>query len=293
MTPEEKRAAKQTAKILSSVRKSRGMTQIEVAKGLGISQSALSKLERGYLIPSVFQWFEFCKITAIPADSHVLGYVDFATEVPVDHDLSIGGFKFAKKYLHGRRSTVRTALPFVKWLEQSVGAIRAESVIKDMGADPDYFVQLDLTVSLQFILDLAQYLKDKGHLSSSQHDQMIKEVAQGHSHGHLWQAYQKEMDPLQGFELLLSKAGYYERNFDYQITEKSEKKKLLQFRATPSQSLLDSKGVMDHECKDVICTHRTKYFTTMARIHADRGTIVRELECSFSGSANCVFEVQF
>ena len=36
------------------------ITQVAMAKTLGLSQSTISKLEAGLLVPSVTQWVQFC-----------------------------------------------------------------------------------------------------------------------------------------------------------------------------------------------------------------------------------------
>ena len=58
----------EVADVLRSTRKKLGLTQIDLAKVMGISQSALSKMENAKLEPSARQWLEFCRATGIRAD---------------------------------------------------------------------------------------------------------------------------------------------------------------------------------------------------------------------------------
>ena len=53
------------AAALKTHRKRLGLTQIQVAEKLGISQSFLSKLENAKAEPSALQWLHFCEITQI------------------------------------------------------------------------------------------------------------------------------------------------------------------------------------------------------------------------------------
>jgi DNA-binding XRE family transcriptional regulator len=53
------------AAALKNNRKRLGLTQIQVAEKLGISQSFLSKLENAKAEPSALQWLQFCEITQI------------------------------------------------------------------------------------------------------------------------------------------------------------------------------------------------------------------------------------
>ncbi|MBY0471379.1 helix-turn-helix domain-containing protein [bacterium] len=54
------------------MRRRRHLTQIEMAQELQISQSCISKMERGLLIPSVLQWAVFCSFVRIPMDCLML-----------------------------------------------------------------------------------------------------------------------------------------------------------------------------------------------------------------------------
>jgi transcriptional regulator with XRE-family HTH domain len=69
VTAREKRTATSIARTLHKVRKHRELSQKDVAKALGITQSTLSKMEHGKLIPSAVQWYDFCQLTKIPMDS--------------------------------------------------------------------------------------------------------------------------------------------------------------------------------------------------------------------------------
>src|SRR5277367_1488082 len=55
----------QVAAALKTHRKRLGLTQIQVADKLGISQSFLSKLENAKAEPSALQWLHFCELTQI------------------------------------------------------------------------------------------------------------------------------------------------------------------------------------------------------------------------------------
>lgn len=73
MNPIERESAAKSAKIIKEVRHERGWTQSELANKLGISQSALSKLEAGKLVPSSLLWFTFCAMAEIQPESLIVG----------------------------------------------------------------------------------------------------------------------------------------------------------------------------------------------------------------------------
>lgn len=55
---------------IRSERKRLGLTQIELAQQLRISQGTLSKIEQGRNLPSLLDWFDFIQIADIPPVPH-------------------------------------------------------------------------------------------------------------------------------------------------------------------------------------------------------------------------------
>src|SRR3954469_23950527 len=57
-----------TCHIIRDERLSRDLTQIEMANELGISQSALSKIENLAMMPTLIPWLKFCSTFGLPAN---------------------------------------------------------------------------------------------------------------------------------------------------------------------------------------------------------------------------------
>ena len=57
-----------TCHIIRDERLARDLTQIEMANQLGISQSALSKIENLAMMPTLIPWLKFCSAYNLPAD---------------------------------------------------------------------------------------------------------------------------------------------------------------------------------------------------------------------------------
>jgi transcriptional regulator with XRE-family HTH domain len=57
-----------TCHIIRDERLSRDLTQIEMANELGISQSALSKIENLAMMPTLIPWLKFCSAFNLPAN---------------------------------------------------------------------------------------------------------------------------------------------------------------------------------------------------------------------------------
>ncbi len=88
-----------TCHIIRDERLSRDLTQIELAGELGISQSALSKIENLAMMPTLIPWLKFCSAFGLPAN------------LPLDEKLYKGWMKdHEKKSGKGAKKTARAHL---------------------------------------------------------------------------------------------------------------------------------------------------------------------------------------
>jgi DNA-binding XRE family transcriptional regulator len=57
-----------TCKIIKNEREWRNLTQNQMANELGISQSALCKIENAKMLPTLLPWLRFCRFFDLPSD---------------------------------------------------------------------------------------------------------------------------------------------------------------------------------------------------------------------------------
>ena len=105
MKPYEKETALKLAKITRAGRKLAGLTQLELAKGLDVTQGYISKLEKGLLIPSATHWFRFCETMSIPAYSGQTGFIDQCLKISLSDESQIGLFKIPDIYSFSPRDS--------------------------------------------------------------------------------------------------------------------------------------------------------------------------------------------
>lgn len=284
MTKDEKIAAIKTARMIRTSRKARGWTQVETARKIGISQSALSKLESSQLIPSVHQWFEFCKHAAIPVGSHLLGYLDRLEPVTFHEVLPKQDFKISKIYTEGAGSTARSLFPLLRWAEQKVGSEKIDQLWETLGVDPDYFVELSNPINFRFYADLTTHLKESGYFKSSDLVKLTQPVSRSSSHGMLAQIYLKATDPESLVNTVFSRASFYEVNFKYQIEEISRKK--VKFSVAPEDHMKDFKSLHFTECMDFLPEYRNQYFSNLfSSFHAGAQTRTKEISLATEGTS--------
>jgi transcriptional regulator with XRE-family HTH domain len=288
VTPEEKKAAVKTSRIMRTSRKTKGWTQVEFSKMLGVSQSALSKLESGILIPSVHQWFEFCGFAEIPADSHVTGYLDRLQEIQFQSKIEVENFKVKKDYLIDAASSARSMSPLIQWLYSSVGESKARKLIKEMGVDADYFVDLSHTINFRFFVDLMDALKKKGLLKKQGLSTVTQFASTKGSHGSLFSNYQNSNDIENLMKLVFSKSEFYECNFEYRIENSGSKQ--VEFSVAPREHLLKNRSLKFDEVSDLLAEYRAGYFKSVLEGTLHPSTS-HELTCISQDPNKSVFQI--
>ena len=289
VTPEEKKAAVKTAQIIRSARKQRGWTQIDTAKKIGISQSALSKMESGLLIPSVHQWFEFCSSAGIPADSHIQGYLDRLELIRFQDKVIQKDFKVADIYRRDAGSSARSMAPLIQSLYAHLGEPKAHKFIKEMGVDPDYFVDLGNQINFRFFVDLFQSMKKKGIYKKSDLSEVTNQASSRKSHGVLFAGYQQVSSIESLMKTAFSKSTFYEVNFDYQLEDINPKK--IAFSVTPKAHLLANKNLQFTEAREFINEYRGGYFKHLIESLNAKQVSVKNVVCVSDEVSRSIYEM--
>jgi transcriptional regulator with XRE-family HTH domain len=277
---------------MRAARKASSLTQVEVAKELQISQSALSKLEHGILVPSAIEWFDFCRITGIPADSLVTGTIERLKPITLSSSDREGGFKLPKKYALNRGSKMRSMVPFISFFKEKLGDSHFDSFCKHQMLDADYCLDLDNTISLQFGLDLWETLIQKGALSRNQVSRIARASRNPLIHGSLGNGYLKENERSQLLASLLEHAHFYECNFDYRIEDR--RKKWFEFSVSPVSHVAELGVRRGSDVGRMICEYKKSYFENFVCMGAENTSAderLHESECYFKGAAKCTYRI--
>lgn len=278
---------------MRAARKQLGFTQEEIAGRLEISQSALSKLEHGALIPSAPQWFEFCRITGISTESLMTGYIERNQPASLKEGMREGSFKINKRYAVHRGSKVRAMLPFLAYLNASVGEKKYREYFKSVKLDADYFIDLDNQVGLEFCLDLSRYLINQKFLKPNDLQKLVAPVSQPETHGSLHLRYDSNRgNKANLLNVLILNSRHYECNFSYRIEE--QKRQHLDLAIEPERHLAPASYRHDPILGDFLCQYKKGYFSHFMhygeREDGHSGEI-HELECHYRGAPKCVYRI--
>jgi transcriptional regulator with XRE-family HTH domain len=293
MTPKEQESAITLARIMRAARKQAGMGQQEVAKKLGISQSALSKHENGLLILSAPHWYDFCQITGITPESFLSGCIERNRFSWLEEGSRVGDFKIPKKYASKRGSKVRAMLPFLRYLNACLGEKKEQEYFKTLKIDPDYFVDLDNQLNLEFLLDVSRFLIQQGHLKPGNIDKLVESIGGPSAHGSLHSGYAGIKNRAELLTRLLTNARRYECNFNYAIED--QKPQYIVFSVTPEKHLEAMSYRNDPVLGDFLCQYKQQYFEQFVQYgesNPQKRALITELECHYKGAPKCTYKLK-
>lgn len=289
MNTQEKLSAERIATLMRAARKRAGLGQVDIAQKLGISQGAVSRTEHGILIPSAPIWFDFCKLTDISPDSLVTGFIEKSSPALLESPQGTAGFKIHSRYTTDRGSKIRAMLPFLSFFESIYGSQGMKQFLASIRVDPDFIVDHDNQINLNFCMDIASRLIKDGHLKARSLGRLAKAANQRESHGSMHSHYDSVDGALNRLQVLLRNARFYECNFDYKIEDFSSTS--IQLSVTPNEHLKRFNYKND-ELGDLLCRYKQHYFQqfAFAKSPSKEGQLI-EKECLFHGGTRCVYEI--
>ena len=205
--------------IMKAARKFKKLNQSEVAKAIGCSQSALSKMEHNLLVPSAPQWFLFSRYTAIPPETLESGYIDRHSPVKFNSDEVSLGFKIPRRYRSHRAQKVRELYPFMKYLQKHFPQ-ELKSFIEDSEIDSEFFLDFDNLINFQLISNMIERFITLGRAEF--HD--VCEMAVGGHDDIFWDAYGDEWKnlktPAELMDVFAKKQVYFQTDFAVTVEHK-------------------------------------------------------------------------
>lgn len=206
--------------IIKALRKYYGSTQAEFANFLGVSQGALSKIEAGKLEVSAFQWISICENYKINPSALVSGVIN-TDKVKASESAQrkyFRSFKVPKRYSNYAESTVRTAYPFIKFMQEKLGNNAFKEFLKLKGFEQEYFVVLDNPVNLLFINDIVEALIEKNVLNRNNLNELFGFFPIHEIHAYVLEDVQYSTNIQTALvKLIASISQHYERNTQYEF----------------------------------------------------------------------------
>ena len=290
MNTHDKADIDRISRVMRAARKISGKGQIEVAKALEVSQSALSKFESRILIPSASQWFRFCKLFEVDSlEAFTFGTIDHGYRTSLKGCYPGSSFKVPKKYSHSPGSKVRTMRPFLHHFEAQIGEEKLEHYLKEQKVHPDFLVVQDNQMNIGFSLDLVTTMIGAGVLGKKDLSALTRPLADASMHGALRHKYDALQSGMQLIQSLIENVQQYEVNCDYKI--ESSEVKTIDLSISPAEHLerFDYKSSI---LGDFLCRFKKSYFQRFSTYQGGRPVEIEESECHFKGAGRCLYHIR-
>jgi len=276
---------------MRAARKRAGITQVGVSQGLGISQSALSKMESARLIPSAPQWFAFCEIASISPDSLTLGYIERTKAAVLGRGEVESGFRLPKQFAEFRGSKVRAVMPFILVFKELLGEEKFCEFLETLKLDPDFFMDLDNQINLNFCLEALKAMIHKGDFKAKDFSRMSSAIVNPGVHGEfLYRHYMDATDSVARLRTVIANARLYECNFRYALEEDRASSLVLSIEPEPHLGAFNYKD--DSTLGNALCRYKQHYFHEISSCGHGPGLKIREIECHYRGAERCVYELK-
>lgn len=290
MLQSEKELLKNSSKVMRAARKSLGLRQTQVCKRLGISQSALSKLENEVLIPSAPLWLAFCEIFNVPVLCLKSGFIDRELHSFLRSGSSEEGFKVPKKYNMHKGSKVRALRPIIDFFESELGEEKLVEFLKENKLDPDFFTIYDNQINLDFFISMTSSLVTKGKLNSKNVSKLAKYATYSKNHGNIWNKLSTTTDPIIFLDETVRNSKLYECNFKYQVEDKD--KNSIHISVSPEEHL-DAFSYIDHDILgNFFGVYKREYLRQVASSRTNKPVDIEELESLGAGGDKWLFKIK-
>lgn len=277
--------------LVRATRKQLGLVQLSVAKRLALTQSALSRIESGLQVMTAPQWAEFCSFTGISPECIMTGYIEFLRPAVLESAKQKIPFAMPAKYLDDRGSKVRATLPMTKFFKSHYGQDGFEKYCKTNKIDPDFFVNLDNQINVDFSFDMVDFLRQKGHLKAADIVKMTKPVSRPEMHGRLQHAYGSIGPNVAGLMTAFATHSlYYDCNFRYAVEEVGRKHIDISIR--PEAHVWEKLRNMDSDTAEFISKYRQHYCERFASYGSDHVPQIEHRESFFKGAEQCLYRVE-
>jgi transcriptional regulator with XRE-family HTH domain len=233
----ERESLDKFSRVLRAGRKLKNLSQVDMAKELGVSQGQISKIEKAQMVPSAPAWFRICEILELPVHSGAVGYIDTQKVAVVLEKISAQPFKIPEKYSYLTGSMSRTAQPMLQYFTSCFGADKTNAFLKQLKIDPDFFTVLDQSLNINFNLDLARMLINKGKITPDNVSALRRHIGKSMIHGALAGKFEQSKDAVSLLRTLSANMVKYDANWKYEFN--FEKKNLINIEAIPREHLSD------------------------------------------------------
>ena len=274
--------------LMKAARKFKKFNQADVAKAIGCSQSALSKMEHNLLVPSAPQWFLFARFTSIPPETIETGVIDRRTKVKLNNDEVSLGFKIPKRYRHFRSEKVREIYPFLTYIEKKLGPEKLKEFMDQTELDSEFYLDFDNLINFQLYLDMVKFLINEGRNTPAD----IKEIIDIGQNNVYWDHYDLKLKKIDSVVTLLEEFAeeqvFFQTDFQLKVDSNTGKTIISYF---PEYHLKQVAASVNPDAVEFINLYRAGTIENLVKRCLDKEAKVQLMQETHSSPLGARFEI--
>ncbi len=282
----DKESYKNVSMVMRAGRKNNNLQQTDIADLLSLTQSTISKFERGDLVPTAPEWIAYCNLVNIPYSCLESGIIDHFARTSIMEDEIENGFKLPAKYSNLRGISVRSVLPIINFLKYKWGDETVRKYLKKMKIDLDYFTILDNLINYNLYFDLYNIVVEN-HLLNEMNSSLQFFTSQD-SQGRLHEEYVKCKSSLDIVKTWVEHSKYYQCYTSNKIIKTTGDSITLKINHVEK---FKKSNFYKKDIKLPFCTGTKTYLENISRYNKHRGIYIQEKDCAFAGADNCTYNI--
>lgn len=270
---------------ISTLRKIAGITQIEMAKMLGLEQASISRIESGVQWLSPAQLVKLCSHFGVSAEAMFSGKIN-TDEVALRFGQAT---VLPERYTTLEFTKVRELLPLIAFARKQKGDRFIDSFLEETQISRVLMMSPSHSVGINCYLDVVGHLVKGGVLHAKAMTELGHLTNQPEMHSFLDEIYGAHEGAMNLMRSRIANAHHYDGNFIYKLSRAQDE--LIEVKVRPEKHMAGISyrgGVL----KDTICRIRKESLRLFPEYSGLKPMKLVETHCHFKGEADeCTYRL--
>lgn len=272
-------------KRVSTLRKIAGITQIEMAKMLGLEQASISRIEGGSQWLSPAQLVKLCSYFGVSAEAMFSGKFNL-DEVALRFGQAT---QLPERYSTISFTKVRELLPLIAFARQERGDRFIDAFLDDTQISRVLMMSPNHSVGVYCYLDLMGYLVSEGVLNAKGVSEIGRIANRREMHSFLDEIYGAHHGAIDLMQSRIENAHHYDGNFLYKLTRAHDD--FIEINVKPEKHLAEV-SYRGGALKDMICRIRKESLRLFPEYSGLKAMKLVETHCHFKDEAeDCTYRL--
>jgi transcriptional regulator with XRE-family HTH domain len=244
------------AEIFKRLRKSAGLSQIEMANILGRDQATISRLEKGTQSLSLESVFTLSDFFELNYEDILSGHINY-WKVSEKFNITL---KIDPKYLKNKKSVVRELIPLMNLLVRKKGAEALRNFLAEFQMEDLIHMSPSEAIGSSIYFDLMSKAIADGLLAEEDIPVLVKMTQSTEYHGSFYHVYEKQKGPIDIIKAYCHNSPEYEGAIENNILSSSERSVTVGFKL---RDFLKDEDILSLELASFITKFKRSFFENL------------------------------